>query len=155
MEDLDWPAGQSRSTFCQLDELAKCPICHDFYRVPLSLCCGHACTFLRYCCGEFVWHMCCSSQLHARTYVRDEVTQMCKCLSLSLPSFVSTKCSCTKLPVVQERSYRKEPLTCFHSMQIAQHASGATWVPRSCREMQSARSVGRRVILENYDPATP
>ncbi|CAL8472044.1 g11586 [Coccomyxa elongata] len=42
MEDLDWPAGRSRSTFCQLDELAKCPICHDFYRVPLSLSCGHA-----------------------------------------------------------------------------------------------------------------
>lgn len=44
--EVDWPEGPHRAQLDALDDLARCPICHDFFNVPLSLGCGHACKSL-------------------------------------------------------------------------------------------------------------
>ena len=41
--EADWPEGPHKAQLDALDDLARCPICHDFFCVPLMLSCGHAC----------------------------------------------------------------------------------------------------------------
>ena len=45
--EVDWPEGPHKAQHDALDDLARCPICHDFFNVPLSLGCGHACKLLK------------------------------------------------------------------------------------------------------------
>lgn len=47
--EADWPEGPHKAQLDALDDLARCPICHDFVSVPLTLGCGHACKTLCVC----------------------------------------------------------------------------------------------------------
>ena len=44
--EAEWPEGPHKAQFDAFDDHARCPICHDFFNVPLTLGCGHACKSL-------------------------------------------------------------------------------------------------------------
>ena len=46
--EANWPEGPHKAQLDALDDLARCPICHDFFKVPLTLGCGHACKSLSF-----------------------------------------------------------------------------------------------------------
>ncbi|KAK9823264.1 hypothetical protein WJX72_001441 [[Myrmecia] bisecta] len=42
-QETEWPANPHLQLHQALDERARCSICHEFYRTPLSLPCAHTC----------------------------------------------------------------------------------------------------------------
>ncbi|CAK0783245.1 hypothetical protein CVIRNUC_006444 [Coccomyxa viridis] len=40
--EAEWPEGPHKAQLDAFDEHARCPICHEFFNVPLTLGCGHA-----------------------------------------------------------------------------------------------------------------
>ena len=62
--EADWPEGPHKAQLDALDDVARCPICHDFFNVPLTLGCGHACKSLSSrTAGQLTQHSCCQGSM--------------------------------------------------------------------------------------------